>query len=101
MPGYQFDVIVIGTGPGGEGAAMQAVKHGKKVAVVESYSQIGGSCTHSGTIPSKTLRYEIFQLTEIQHNPLLRALGQSLNFTFSDLRRTERKVVDRQVEMRQ
>ena len=96
-----YDVVVIGTGPGGEGAAMQAVKHGKKVAVVESFSEIGGNCTHSGTIPSKALRYEIFQHTEIQHNPLLRTLGAGIDYSFSDLRRTERKVIERQVEMRQ
>ena len=50
---YQYDVIVIGTGPGGEGAAMQAGKHGKKVAVVERFHRIGGGCTHWGTIPAR------------------------------------------------
>ena len=41
-----FDVIVIGTGPGGEGAAMKSVKAGKSVAVVEKHSRVGGGCTH-------------------------------------------------------
>ena len=41
----RFNVVVIGTGPGGEGAAMQAVKHGKSVAVVERDMLVGGSCT--------------------------------------------------------
>src|ERR1700719_1903188 len=45
-----FDILVIGSGPGGEGAAMQAVKHGKQVAVVERFDSIGGGCTHWGTI---------------------------------------------------
>ena len=58
-PAGHFDVLVIGSGPGGEGAAMQAVKHGKSVAVVERFERIGGGCTHSGTIPSKALRYAI------------------------------------------
>ena len=48
-----FDVIVIGTGLGGEGAAMQAVKHGRRVAVIEREPSVGGNCTHRGTIPSK------------------------------------------------
>jgi NADPH-dependent 2,4-dienoyl-CoA reductase/sulfur reductase-like enzyme len=53
---------VIGSGPGGEGAAMQAVKHGKQVAVVERFDSIGGGCTHWGTIPSKALRYAIVRI---------------------------------------
>src|SRR5438874_1424008 len=63
-----FDVVVIGTGPGGEGAAMQASKHGRRVAVVERAARIGGNCTHLATIPSKALRYAIFQLTEASHH---------------------------------
>src|SRR5690606_19494513 len=46
-----YDAIVIGTGPGGEGAAMQARKLGRSVAVVERMRSIGGACTHLGTIP--------------------------------------------------
>jgi NAD(P) transhydrogenase len=53
----KFDVIVIGSGPGGEGAAMKAVKAGKSVAICDYFHNIGGSCTHSGTIPSKALRH--------------------------------------------
>lgn len=52
-----FDLIVIGSGPGGEGAAMKAVKEGKKVAICDHFLNIGGSCTHQGTIPSKALRH--------------------------------------------
>lgn len=53
----KYDVIVIGSGPGGEGAAMKAVKEGKSVAICDDFNQIGGSCTHRGTIPSKALRH--------------------------------------------
>src|SRR4051812_460106 len=95
-----FDVVVIGTGPGGEGAAMQAIKSGKTCAAVEMFHRIGGNCTHMGTIPSKALRYAVAQLTEISHNPLVRETGVSLNFSFRDLRRSERGVIERQVEMR-
>ena len=72
MADLEFDVVVIGTGPGGEGAAMQAVKHGRRVAVVERRHLIGGNCTHVGTIPSKALRYAIFQMMEVNNNPLYR-----------------------------
>ena len=50
---YDYDAIVIGSGPGGEGAAMGLVKQGARVAVIERYQNVGGGCTHWGTIPSK------------------------------------------------
>ena len=95
-----FDVIVIGTGPGGEGAAMQAVKHGKRVGVVERYDMIGGGCTHSGTIPSKALRFAIFRMTEANQNPLFRAAGVSVQLSFAEQRGSARSVIARQTEMR-
>ena len=100
MQASHYDVVVIGTGPGGEGAAMQAAKEGKSVAVVERFEKIGGGCTHWGTIPSKALRYSIFQMTEMNGNPLFREAGISLNFNFPDLRRSARRVIEQQVDMR-
>jgi NAD(P) transhydrogenase len=100
MGQHEFDVVVIGSGPGGEGAAMQAVKHGRRVAAVESYDKIGGGCTHWATIPSKALRYAIFQMTEANHNPLFREAGVSLHFSFPELRRSARGVIEKQVDMR-
>ena len=66
----KFDVIVIGSGPGGEGAAMKAVKAGKSVAICDYFHNIGGSCTHRGTIPSKSLRHasQIISDTEMLHS---------------------------------
>lgn len=60
----QFDVVVIGSGPGGEGAAMKAAKEGRRVAVVDAHDQIGGFCTHRGTIPSKALRHGVQYLVQ-------------------------------------
>ena len=57
----KYDLVVLGSGPAGEGAAMNAVKLGKKVAVVEQFNFVGGSCTHLGTIPSKALRHSVKQ----------------------------------------
>jgi NAD(P) transhydrogenase len=54
--GLHFDVVVIGSGPAGQKAAIQAAKAGKRVAVIERDRQVGGSCVHTGTIPSKSLR---------------------------------------------
>ncbi len=101
MDEHKFDVVVIGTGPGGEGAAMQACKHGKSVAVVERYTRVGGSCTHLATIPSKALRFAIFQLTEANHNKLFREAGVSINLSIPALRKGARSVIEQQVDMRQ
>src|SRR3954468_1089271 len=60
----EYDVIVIGSGPGGEGAAMTAVKGGRRVALIDQDAEVGGSCTHRGTIPSKALRHAIQQLAD-------------------------------------
>jgi NAD(P) transhydrogenase len=51
-----YDMIVIGSGPAGQKAAIQAAKVGRRVAMIERSRELGGSCVHRGTIPSKTLR---------------------------------------------
>lgn len=95
-----FDLVVIGSGPGGEGAAMQAAKGGKRVAVVESYHRIGGGCTHWGTIPSKALRHSIYSVMEAMENPTLRELGIQLHPTFAQLRASSRSIIEKQVSLR-
>ena len=57
------DLVVIGSGPAGQKAAIQASKLGKKVIVLERHCEPGGNCLFSGTIPSKTLREAIIDLT--------------------------------------
>ena len=56
-----LDLLVIGSGPGGQRAAVQAAKLGKRVAVVERRDRVGGVSIHTGTIPSKTLRQAILE----------------------------------------
>ena len=56
-----LDLLVIGSGPGGQRAAIQAAKLGKRVGVIERRDRIGGVSIHSGTIPSKTLRQAILE----------------------------------------
>ena len=60
---YDYDMLVIGSGPAGQKAAIQAAKLGRRVAVVECLQVVGGVCTNSGTIPSKTLREAVVYLT--------------------------------------
>jgi NAD(P) transhydrogenase len=100
MPDNPFDLIVIGTGPGGEGATMQATKQGLRVAAVEAYSKVGGGCTHWATIPSKALRFAIFQMLQFNNNPLYRQAGLSVELSFPELRKTAGGVIQQQEEMR-
>ena len=59
-----FDLVIIGSGPAGRRAAIQAAKLDKSVLVIEKFPRVGGVSVHSGTIPSKTLREKIhFSLT--------------------------------------
>jgi NAD(P) transhydrogenase len=95
-----YDVVVIGTGPAGEGAAMMAAKSHRKVAVVERYSEVGGGCTHWGTIPSKALRHAVKTLSDVRANPLLRDVASQLKITFPQLLSTADKVIEGQVQMR-
>lgn len=99
MSNLEYDVVVIGTGPGGEGAAMQAAKLGQRVAVVERYDRIGGGCTHWGTIPSKALRHAIFKMTDFQGDPRFRA-AEARTLSFPELRATATEVISRQADMR-
>lgn len=99
-PAQIYDVVVIGSGPGGEGAALKCAKGGKQVAIVENRPMVGGACTHSATIPSKTLRQVIQRLVERRREPATRSRG-SLPPAFPELTRRAASVIDRQVDLRQ
>lgn len=96
-----FDVIVIGSGPGGEGAAMGLSKAGLNVAIIEKESNVGGGCTHWGTIPSKALRHAVSRIIEFNTNPLFSNKDISLHSTFSDILTHAKSVTDKQTHLRQ
>lgn len=96
-----YDVIVIGSGPGGEGAAMGLTKAGLNVAIVEKESSVGGGCTHWGTIPSKALRHAVSRIIEFNSNPLFCRNNTSLHATFSDILGHAKTVIDKQTRLRQ
>ena len=96
----RYDLIVIGSGPAGEGAAMQAAKAKKRVAVVESYERVGGGCTHWGTIPSKALRHATQMLVELRRHPLLSNAVEPPHVPFARLLKSTDDVVRRQTTMR-
>jgi NAD(P) transhydrogenase len=66
----EYDLIVIGSGPAGQKAAISAAKLGKKVAVVERKMSLGGVSLHKGTIPSKTLREAVSYLSGVRQREL-------------------------------
>jgi pyruvate/2-oxoglutarate dehydrogenase complex dihydrolipoamide dehydrogenase (E3) component len=63
-----FDLVVIGSGPSGRRAAVQAAKLGRSVLIVEKGRRVGGVSVHTGTIPSKTLRETVLNLHG--HHPI-------------------------------
>ena len=97
---FDYDVIIIGTGPGGEGASMELAKKDKKVAVIERYKDVGGGCTHWGTIPSKALRQSVSRLIDYNSNPLFRGHGKAKHLTFADILSHSSAVIRKQVQLR-
>jgi NAD(P) transhydrogenase len=100
MAAYEYDVVVIGSGPAGEGAAMNAAKKGRRVAVIEEQSSVGGNCTHKGTIPSKALRHSVKQIIEFNTNPMFRDIGEPRWFSFPKVLSRAEKVISNQVMLR-
>ncbi len=68
MTTTHYDMIVIGSGPAGQKAAIQATEAGKTVALIEKDRDLGGSCVHRGTIPSKTLRENALRVKNMRMN---------------------------------
>ena len=100
MTAFDYDVLVIGTGPAGEGAAMMATKHGKRVAIIDERPVVGGNCTHMGTIPSKTLRHAVKQIMDYNNNPMFREVSEPKYFKYPNVLDAARRVIDKQVALR-
>ena len=95
-----YDVLVLGSGPGGQKAAIAAAKLGARVGLVERRNMIGGVCINTGTIPSKTLREAVLYLTGLTQRELY---GQSYrvkeDITIGDLTARTSHVVGREVDV--
>ncbi len=95
---HPYDLIVIGSGPGGQRAAIQGVKAGKRVAIVEKQAAIGGVCTNSGTIPSKTMREAVLHLSGFYSKNFFGAnRAANENITMADLNFRVQRVVENEV----
>ncbi len=99
MTEFTYDVLVIGSGPAGEGAAMAAVKKGKRVGLIEYRAMMGGNCAHKGTIPSKSLRHVVKQVIRFNNNTLFREIGDPRSLSFPKVLASARKVIPKQVEL--
>jgi NAD(P) transhydrogenase len=97
---YDFDVLVIGSGPGGQKAAIATAKLGRRAAIVERKDMIGGVCLNTGTIPSKTLREAVLYLTGLDQREMY---GQSYRvkdeITIADLAARTQHVVGREIDV--
>ncbi|HEY9034955.1 MAG TPA: Si-specific NAD(P)(+) transhydrogenase [Pseudomonadales bacterium] len=97
---FDYDLIVIGAGPGGESAALNAAKHELRAAIVDNGEFVGGGCTHKGTIPSKALRAAVSTFMNFSNNPLVNARSHAYTVTYPELLQNISDVVNRQVAMR-
>ena len=97
---YDYDLLVIGSGPGGQKAAIAAAKLGKRVCVVERKNMVGGVCVNTGTIPSKTLREAVMYLTGMAQRDVYGASYRvKADITVQDLLARTQHVIGREVEV--
>jgi NAD(P) transhydrogenase len=97
---YDYDLLVIGSGPGGQKAAIAAAKLGRRVAVAERRDMMGGVCVNTGTIPSKTLREAVLYLTGFAQRDMYGASYRvKSEITIADLMARTQHVVGHEVEV--
>ena len=97
---YDYDILVLGSGPSGQKAAIAAAKLDRRAAIVEKRHMIGGVCINTGTIPSKTLREAVLYLTGLSQREMY---GQSYrvkdDITVADLTSRTQHVVGREIDV--
>lgn len=97
---YEYDLLVIGTGPGGQKAAIAAAKLGHKVAIIEKRHMMGGVSVNTGTIPSKTLREAVMYLTGMAQREVYGASYRvKSDITMDDLFARTHHVIGRETEV--
>src|SRR5215210_898866 len=100
MPNYDYDLLVIGSGPAGQRAAIQAAKLNKRVALAERKAVVGGVCINTGTIPSKTLREAVLYLSGYRERGLYGAsYSVKQNITMADLLLRTGRVISNEIDV--
>lgn len=95
-----FDVAVIGTGPAGQKAAIQAAKLGKRVCIVEKENVLGGAAINTGTVPSKALREAVLHLTGVGRRGLFGEMSRvKRNITIADLIYVSQQVIHHELAL--
>jgi NAD(P) transhydrogenase len=97
---YDYDLLVLGSGPSGQKAAIAASKLGRRAGIIDRRDMIGGVCINTGTVPSKTLREAVLYLTGLSQRDLY---GSSYRvkeeITVSDLAARTQHVISRQTDV--
>jgi NAD(P) transhydrogenase len=100
MPAYDYDLLVIGSGPAGKRAAIQGAKLDKRVAVIERTTVLGGVSVNLGTIPSKTLREAVLELSGYRSREFYGAsYTVKQNITMQDLLVRTNKVIHHEIDV--
>src|SRR5258708_5180511 len=100
MAAFDYDFLVIGSGPAGQRAAIQAAKLGRRTMVVERQAVVGGVCINTGTIPSKTLREAVLHLSGHRERGIYGAsYTVKQNITMSDLHFRTAHVIRHEMEV--
>lgn len=96
----EYDLVVIGSGPAGQKAAIAASKLGKRVAIVERHDLLGGVCINQGTIPSKTLREAVLYLTGVRQREIYGASYRvKERITMDDLMFRTQRVIQNEIQV--
>jgi NAD(P) transhydrogenase len=98
--GFDYDLLVIGSGPAGQRAAIQGAKLDKKVAIIERKTVVGGYCVNLGTIPSKTLREAVLDLSGYRlHEFYGASYAVKDHITMADLLVRTNRVIENEIDV--
>lgn len=100
MSDSDFDLLVIGSGPAGQKAAIQGAKLGKRVAIIERKDVVGGVCINTGTIPSKTLREAVLHFSGYHERSIYGAsYSVKQDITMNDLLQRTHYVISNEIDV--
>lgn len=99
MANKEYEIIVIGSGPAGESAAMNAAKSHHNVAIICDKPRLGGNSVYHGTIPSKALRNSVRQFIDLNSNPMFRDLAKVGKVGYETIIKNARHAVEEQLSM--